>query len=153
MDQFLLILHSWLRWVVIILAAVALYKNYTGWQSERKFTSADSRINTFFIASLHTQLLIGLIMYFATSPVAQTALGNMKAAMADKELRFWGVEHITGMIIGVVVAQIGSIRSKKQHGDTSKFRTAFTWFLIAIVIIILMIPFGIWNVDRPLFRF
>lgn len=151
MYEILLILHSWLRWAVLGLGLYAIYANYAGWQAERKFTSSDKKINTFFIASLHTQLLIGLILYF-TSPMMQGILADFGGSMKVKELRFWSVEHITGMIIGIAIAQIGSIKSKKQSGDTAKFRTAFTYFLVALLIILLMIPFGIWNAERPMFR-
>jgi hypothetical protein len=153
MYDILLLLHSWLRWAVLGLGIYALFNNYSGWQSERKFTDNDKRINAFFIGSLHLQLVIGIILYAGVSPMMAGILADMKGSMKNKEARFWGVEHITGMIIGVVIAQIGSIKSKKQRGDTSKFRTAFSWFLVGLLLILLMIPFGIWNADRPLFRF
>lgn len=152
MYDFLLILHSWLRWVVLGLGIYTIYANYNGWQTQRKYTASDKQLNTIFMASLHLQLVIGLVLYFGVSPMMQGIMADMKSSMKNKDARFWGVEHITGMIIGIVVAQIGSIKSKEQASDTSKFRTAFLYFLIALLIILLMIPFGIWNVNRPLFR-
>jgi uncharacterized membrane protein len=152
MYEIILILHSWLRWAVLILGIYTLYNNYTGWQSERRFTDADKKINTFFIASLHTQLVLGLLLYCFLSPMMTAILADIKGSMKVKETRFWGVEHLVGMVLGIVVAQIGSIKSKKQKGDVGKFRTAFVWFLIGLLLILLMIPFGIWNIDRPLFR-
>jgi hypothetical protein len=153
MYEILLILHSWLRWAVLGLGIYALYNNYTGWQAERRFTEGDKRINTFFIASLHLQLVLGLILYVGVSPMMASILADMKGSMKVRESRFWAVEHLTGMVLGIVIAQIGSIKSKKQKSDTSKFRTAFTWFLVGLLLVLLMIPFGIWNADRPLFRF
>ena len=152
MYDFLLILHSWLRWVVLGLGIYTIYANYTGWQTQRKFTAKDKQLNTIFMSSLHLQLLIGLVLYFGVSPMMQGIMADFKGSMKVKDARFWSVEHITGMIVGIVVAQIGSIKSKKQASDTSKFRTAFRYFLIALLMILLMIPFGIWNVERPLFR-
>jgi flagellar biogenesis protein FliO len=152
MYEFLLILHSWLRWIVLIFGIYAIWQNYQGWQSQRKYTAADKRLNTFFIGSLHLQLVIGLILYFGVSPMMQGIMADFGGSMKVKELRFWSVEHLTGMIVGIAVAQIGSIKSKKQSSDTAKFRTAFNWFLIGLLIILLMIPFGIWNVERPFFR-
>ena len=152
MYNFLLLSHSWLRWVVLILAVLAIYRNYEGFSSGRKWTATDKKFNAFFIGSLHLQLVIGLILYSGVSPMMAAIFTDMKTAMKDKELRFWSVEHITGMIIGVIIAQIGSIKAKKQSSDAGKFRTAFFWFLAAILLILVMIPFGIWNPDRPLFR-
>ncbi len=152
MSNFLLITHSWLRWVVLALAIYAIYKNYEGFTSGRKWMAADKKVNTIFMSSLHLQLLIGLVLYFGFSPSVQSFMADAKASMKVPELRFFGMEHMVGMIVGIVVAQIGSIRAKKQLSDAGKFRTAFFWFLAATLIILLMIPFGIWNADRPLFR-
>ncbi len=152
MYNILLISHSWLRWVVLITAVLAIYRNYEGFSSGRKWTATDKKFNAFFIGSLHLQLVIGLILYSGVSPMMAAIFTDMKAAMKNRELRFWSVEHMTGMIIGVLIAQIGSILAKKQVSDAGKFRTAFFWFLAAIVLILAMIPFGIWNPERPLFR-
>lgn len=152
MYNFLLLSHSWLRWVVLILAVLAIYRNYEGFSTGRKWTATDKKFNTFFIGSLHLQLVIGLILYSGVSPMMQGIMADMSASMKNKELRFWAVEHMTGMIIAVLIAQIGSIKAKKQVSDAGKFRTAFFWFLAAIILVLIMIPFGIWNADRPLFR-
>ena len=152
MYEILLLLHSWLRWAVLGMGIFALYNNYTGWKAQRRFTESDKRINTFFIASLHTQLVLGLILYFGVSPMMEPILADMKGTMKDSVSRFWGVEHIAGMVIGIAIAQIGSILSKKQKSEGGKFRTAFVWFLIGLLIMLAVIPFGIWNVERPLFR-
>ncbi len=152
MYNFLLLSHSWLRWVVLILAVLAIYRNYEGFSTGRKWTATDKKFNTLFIGSLHLQLVIGLILYSGVSPMMQGIMADMASSMKNKELRFWAVEHMTGMIIAVLIAQIGSIKAKKQVSDAGKFRTAFFWFLAAIILVLIMIPFGIWNADRPLFR-
>ena len=151
MYEILLILHSWLRWVVLGLGLYAIYANYAGWQAQRSFTASDKKINTMFIGTLHLQLVIGLILY-GISPMMQSIMADFGGSMKVKELRFWSVEHMTGMIIGILIAQIGSIKSKKASSDTSKFRIACVYFGIGLLIILLMIPFGIWNPERPLFR-
>ena len=152
MYNFLLITHSWLRWVVLILAVYALYKNYEGFTSGRKWTVADKKINTLFMSSLHLQLLIGLVLYFGFSPIVQSFMADVKGSMKVAELRFFGMEHFVGNLIGITIAQIGSIKAKKQLSDAGKFRTAFFWFLGAILLILMMIPWGIWNAERPMFR-
>lgn len=152
MYEFLLFLHSWLRWAVVGLGIYSLFANYSGWQSQRKFKPSDKRLNTIFMSTLHLQLVIGLILYFGVSPMMQEIMADFKGSMKIKETRFWGMEHMMGMIVGIIIAQVGSIKSKKQNNDTSKFRTAFIYFLIALLVMMLMIPFGIWNVNRPLFR-
>ncbi|MEN9609612.1 MAG: hypothetical protein RLZZ628_426 [Bacteroidota bacterium] len=144
MYSILLLIHSWLRWAVLIAAAIALFRSFTGWQKQLAFTDSDKRMNAIFMGFLHLQLVLGLILYFV-SPITAAAMQNFGAAMKDKNLRFWGVEHQTGIILGIVVAQIGSIKAKKQGSH----QTAFIWFAIAILLILISIPFA----SRPLFNF
>lgn len=153
MYDVLMLLHSWLRWVVLALAVWTILENYKGWKSDLTYNPSVKKWNTFFIASLHTQLVIGLILYFFVSPMMQNILSDFGASMKNSETRFWSVEHIFGMILGIAIAQIGSIKSKKQATDRAKYEVAFKWFLAGFIIILLMIPFGIWNVERPFFRF
>ncbi|MEY2637389.1 MAG: hypothetical protein RLZZ197_1867 [Bacteroidota bacterium] len=45
--------------------------------------------------SLHTQLLIGLVLYLALSPVTTAAFADFGAAMKDSATRLILVEHVT----------------------------------------------------------
>ncbi|MBK7696353.1 MAG: hypothetical protein IPI30_19195 [Saprospiraceae bacterium] len=110
------------------------------------------KLNTYMMLLLHSQLVIGLALYFGVSPMMKDIMANFGGSMKDSAQRFWSVEHMMGMVIGIIVAQIGASKAKKQSTDAQKFKTGFMWFTIAILIIILMIPFGIWNVERPMFR-
>ena len=73
--------------------------------------------------------------------------------MKNSSSRFWAVEHIAGTLVGTIIAQVGRIVSKKAFSDELKHKKAFIYTLIAIIIILLVIPFGIINsVNRPLWR-
>ena len=152
----LLVLHSWSRWLVVVFGLIALYRAYVGWTGQRRFVGADNGMGASFVGSMHLQVLLGLILYFGLSPYGLKGIenaGGMGAAMKDSALRFWGVEHITTMILAVVIAQIGRSLSKKPADAIIKHRRAAIYFGIALVLVLLMIPWGIWNPERPLFRF
>lgn len=152
MEEIFLSLHSWLRWVVLGLGVYALYTNYRGWKFKLLYGGFYKRLNSWFIASLHTQLILGLIIYFGTSTMMKNILADFGASMKLAETRFWSVEHIMGMVVGIAIAQVGNIKAKLAADDAQSYKTAFIWFSVALLIIVLMIPFGIWNVERPLFR-
>ncbi|MCC6753761.1 MAG: hypothetical protein IT266_07230 [Saprospiraceae bacterium] len=152
MYDLVLSLHSWLRWVVLALGIYALYVNYRGWKFGLLYGAPYKRINTWFIASLHTQLVLGLVLYLGLSDMMKGILSDFGASMKNAEMRFWSVEHLTGMLAAIAIAQIGSIRAAHSCDGASAYRTAFTWFAIALALIVLMIPFGLWNVERPWFR-
>jgi hypothetical protein len=144
----LLFIHSWLRWVVLILALVAIVKSFTGWKGSKTYSSQDNKIAVFFMASMHLMLIIGLGLYFI-SPYAFNAFGGSESVMKNATLRFWAVEHIFVMILATVAATIGRIKAKKKELDNEKFKTQFTYFLIALIFMLSRIPWG--EADR-LFR-
>lgn len=153
MYTYLLFAHSWLRWAVLIIGIVAIVKAYMGWKNNTPFTADHKRTNMFLIASIHTQLLLGFILYFGLSPMTQAAFQDFGAAMKNATMRYWAVEHITGMIIAAAIIQIGSIKSKKQTSDTQKHRTAFVYFSIGYILIFLTILSAIMTNKMSWFRF
>jgi membrane associated rhomboid family serine protease len=102
--------HSGLRWVALILILFAIYNSITA----KEFTKREKLINLFSMVSLHTQLLLGLVLYFI-SPRISFASGWMK----DASFRFYGMEHLAGMLIAVALITIGYVKSKKGDDCSS----------------------------------
>ncbi|WP_426060183.1 hypothetical protein [Hymenobacter sp. B1770] len=148
----LLALHSWSRWLVIVFGLIAIYRAYVGWTGRRRFLGADNGMGASFVGSMHLQVLLGLALYFGLSPWGLNAM-KQAGAMKDPTARFFGMEHIAVMLLAAVLAQVGRSLSKKASDDTLKHKKAFTFFGIALLLVLLMIPWGIWNPARPLFRF
>ena len=148
----LLLIHSWSRWLVLVFGLLALYRAYVGWTGRRPFTGADNGMGASFVGSMHLQVLIGLGLYFGLSPWGLNAM-KQAGAMKDPTARFFGMEHVAVMLLAAVLAQVGRSLSKKAADDTLKHKKAFTYFGIALLLVLLMIPWGIWNPYRPLFRF
>ncbi len=148
----LLLLHSWTRWLVLVFGLIAIFRAFTGWQSRRSFVGADNAMGASFVGSMHLQLLLGIVLYFV-SPVGAKAFETVgKAVMKDPTGRFFAMEHLVGMLLAVIAAQVGRTLSKKANSPVLKHKKAFTWFLVALLIVVVMIPWGIWNPARPLFR-
>jgi hypothetical protein len=150
MYQTLLLLHNWSRWAVLILGLVAVYKAFTGWQNNRPFTKGDNGISAAFSGFMWLQVLIGLGLYFGLSPWGLQGLKQY--GMKDPQARFFGLEHALMMFIAAALAQVGRIALKNAPTDVLKHKKAFTWFAIALLLVLLMIPWGIWNPARPMFR-
>ncbi|WP_022826009.1 hypothetical protein [Hymenobacter norwichensis] len=152
MYSTVLLLHSWTRWLVLVFGLIAVFRAFTGRQG-RPWTGADNGMGAAFVGSMHLQLLLGLILYFGLSPYGVKAFETAGGAvMKDPIGRFWGVEHLAGMLLAVIAAQVGRTLSKKATDPIVKHKKAFTWFLIALLLVLLMIPWGIWNPARPAFR-
>ena len=137
----LLYLHSILRWVILLLAVIAIYKSYTGMKAGKPFTAGDKKTGLFLMIAAHTTLLIGLYQWIV-GPWGLKNIENMGmgAVMKDPVARFYAVEHLTGMIIAIVLITIGRGVSKKNIPDGVKHKKTFWFFLIALLIVLVSIP-------------
>lgn len=125
MYPHLLMTHSWMRYVLLILLVWAIIKAFQGKSSGDAF---NNKLRLFTVIAAHIQLVLGLVMC-AVHP-------DMKALMHT----FMGQVHILGMIVAVVIITIGSAKAKRQTTDQDKWKTLFTWFLIALILILIMVP-------------
>jgi membrane protein DedA with SNARE-associated domain len=123
--------HSGLRWIALVLLLLAIYNAFTAKEYEKKHRL----VNMFAMISLHTQLLIGLVLYF-TSDKVQFIEGWMKSTL----LRFYGMEHLAGMLIAIVLVTIGHSKSKKAVSSSDKFKAIKLWYMLALILILAFIP-------------
>src|SRR4051812_36427167 len=134
-------LHSFLRWVILVLAFVAIYKSYTGMRSGRPFTTGDKKVGLFLLISAHTELLISLYQWFAGPwGLHNIKDSGMKVVMKEEMFRFYAVEHVVMMIIAVALITIGKGVAKKNIPDAVKHKKTFWFFLVALIIMLVMIP-------------
>ncbi|HWK06630.1 MAG TPA: hypothetical protein VNS58_23505 [Puia sp.] len=146
-------LHSFLRWVILLLALIAIYKSYAGMTAGKPFTAGDKKTGLFLMIAAHTELLIGLVQWIV-GPWGLKNIENMGfgAVMKDPVARFYAVEHLAGMIIAIVLITIGRGVSKKNIPDGVKHKKTFWFFLIALIIILASIPWPFrMGVGRPWF--
>ena len=152
MYPILVALHSWIRWLVLISLIYAIYRACRGWFGGKRFSRHDNAVRHTSATIAHVQLLIGLTLYFI-SPLVQYFLHNFKTAVHERQARFFGMEHITIMLIGITVITIGSAKAKRRLTDRRKFRTWAIWYIIGLLLILSSIPwpFTSWG-SRPWFR-
>jgi hypothetical protein len=146
----LLFIHSWLRWIFLILAVVVIAKSLMGWLGGKDYVKSDNILAASFVGTMHLQLLIGLILYFFLSPITAIAFEDFGAAMKNASVRYWAVEHISIMVLAVIVAQIGRTKAKKAQESIQKYKTQSIFFIIALILVLSRIPF---NESARLFRF
>ncbi len=146
----LLHLHSFLRYIALILLIIATFKSISGFISRREFSGLDNKLSLFAFISMHLQLTIGLILYFI-SPIVKTGLSDMGSSMKEPSLRFWTVEHIAMMLVAIILVTVGRITAKKATNDLSKHKKQAILFSIALLIIFMAIPWPFSKVARAWF--
>ena len=151
MYSAILLLHSWVRWIVIAAGLVAVFRGAAGSSGHRSWTPSDDRAGFWFTMALDFQVLIGIVLYAFLSPLTGAAMRDMGAAMKDTALRFWAVEHAFGMVIALVLVHVGRVRVRKSD-SLRRHWTAAIFFGLALVVILASIPWPFTPTGRSLLR-
>ncbi len=123
--------HSGLRWIALLMLLLAIFNAFTA----KKYEKKHRLVNLFTMITFHTQLLIGLVLYF-TSEKVQFVEGWMKETI----YRFYGMEHISGMLLAIIAITIGHSKSKKGADDAAKFKAIKVWYVLAFILVLAFIP-------------
>jgi uncharacterized membrane protein len=151
-SLFFLLVHSLLRWLVLLSLIYALYRAYRGFTQGLAFSKTDNSVRHWTATIAHIQLIAGMVLYIQ-SPVTAYFWRNFSEAIRQVNTTFFGIVHISLMLMAIVVITIGSALAKRRPSDREKFKTMLTWFGIGLLIILIAIPwpFSPWA-SRPYFR-
>ena len=85
----------------------------------------------------HLQLVFGILVFskFAFSNPAWSAI------MKNAENRETFVEHPFMMLVAIILISVGKVKAKKIEDNTKSAKTTFTYFFIALALILLSTPF------------
>ncbi|TCC99884.1 hypothetical protein [Pedobacter psychroterrae] len=152
MYQILLPLHGLFRWLVLIFLIIAVFRAYRGRFKKIPFLSIDHTIRIITVKVVQIQFCIGIVLY-TISPLVRYFLHNFNEAVHLREIRFFGMEHITMMSIAVAVITIGSDKVSKATDDQQKYKVMAIWFTVGLLLILTSIPWSFSPLtSRPNFR-
>lgn len=137
MYQALLYTHSFLRFLVLILLALVIVKAFLGMSGKKAFGKTDNLLSLSLFSVTHTQLLVGILLYFSSPWVVFSG-----ETMKDANLRYWTVEHNTMMLIAIVLITLARTTVKKMSDDFAKHRRLLYFNGLALVIILAAIYFS-----------
>jgi phage-related holin len=121
--------------------------------SKKAFEASDKKIWLFTMIAAHITLLLGLYQwllgrYGLFTYVKPEGISMMK----DPYLRFFQMEHPVSMILAIVLITLGPGMAKKNVDDQTKYKKAFRYFVLALVLILAAVPWPFRElVARPLF--
>lgn len=138
MYEILKTAHSFIAYIALAALLLAVINAIAGISSKKFFTAKDLRISLFAMIIAHLQLVLGLILYFA-SPVGFSLLGNM-----EKTARLTSLEHPLINIIALVLITIGWSAHKKQESHNGKFKKIALFYTLGLLLILSRIPWKNW---------
>jgi hypothetical protein len=136
----------------LILGVVVVARAIGGMSGRRPWIPADDAGVNRFARAFDVQVLIGLIGYFFASPFTMEAWGDMAATMRNGPLRFIVVEHTVGMIVAIALTHVGRARIRKAADSAAKHKAAVIFLGLALLVILLSIPWPFTPAGRPYFR-
>jgi|SRR5215470_12944688 len=150
MYSLVLTLHSWIRWIALV-AGVGVTLAAIRGKVEGDRSIAD-RWGMAAMMALDVQMLLGLILYLGVSPNMQEILNHFGESMRQADTRFWAVEHVTAMMIAVVLAHVGRVLARKAPTVAAKRTRLLITFGLATVLMLVGMPWPGRPGGRPLFR-
>ena len=134
-------LHNVLRWIILILLLISMFQAFSKSVGVRK-------TSLFLLICAHIQFLIGLYQWFIGGFGYNLIRGNgFGEVMKNAAQRFWAVEHITGMLIAIILITVA--RGRVKIGSYS----AASWmYVVALLLIIAVVPWPFReDIGRPWF--
>lgn len=128
-------LHSGLRYVVLLFLVISIVVAFIG-RNNGSFKGLKT-VALVALASAHLQLIIGLSLYFLKDwHLAFTIDGFMKAP----NLRFFAVEHLSMMLLAIILITVGYSSAKRMTDVARQHRRILVFYLVALVLILASIP-------------
>jgi hypothetical protein len=126
--------HSGLRWLVLLFLVISIIQAFVN-RGNAEIKSSDKRFPLLTLITVHTQLLLGFVLYFISPKVVFSA-----EAMKDSILRFFLVEHLFGMLVAIILITIGYSKFKKAETPSPMWSKILVFYTIALIIILISIP-------------
>ena len=136
----LLHVHSVGRWILLLLLLIAIFNSLIA--GNRPFIKSDARTGLLLTIVADLMLLIGLALWY-WGPKGYNlivAAGGFANAMKDPVTRFYGVEHIAGMLVAIILLHIGKAQSRRAMSDKQKHNRTVLFYFLALLIILVTIP-------------
>lgn len=144
MYETVYVIHSYWAYLTLLMIVIATFNALFKFFGKKEFHPLDFRISLFTLIVTHIQLLIGIVLFFASDYISLISDMGMKELMGNKLLRSNIVEHPMMMIIAVVLITIGYSKHKNKLTSTPKFKMLAIFYTLALICVLAKIPWATW---------
>jgi hypothetical protein len=122
----LLTIHSFVRWIIMFVALVAIVKFAVGWAANSLFKGMDRGLASGFSGLMDLQVLLGLV-YFIWN------------GLAIAGFPMYRILHMVTMLIAAAVAHLPS--RFKALNDKLRFQYSFLAIIASLILVLIGISF------------
>ena len=120
----LLAIHALLLWVALAAAVAAIFVALSGWSGTKPASANLLRFSIVFVIAMDIEFIIGLLLFFGTTPAARAALTS----------------HAVLMFLAVICAHVGEALSRKGSTDLMKYRGAAGAYTVSLLLMLSAMP-------------
>ena len=142
--------HSVFRYLALLVLIIAIINSFMSWMKKGTYSKRDNLLGLFSMIAILLQLLTGLALYFISPNVRFSGFAEV---MKDQHLRFWTVEHISIMLIAIILITIGRSNVKKTNNPIAKHKRIVVFYGLGLLLILAAIPWPFSSVARSWFSF
>lgn len=135
--------HSGWAYLALLLLVIVVVNSIIGMTSKKEFTATDRKIGLFGLIATHTQLLIGLILYFV-SPNGLNMIKTVGMGGLTSESRLLALEHPAINILAIILITVGWSKHKRQESGEAKFKVFSIYYGLGLLLILIRIPWHLW---------
>ena len=137
-------IHSYFAYLVITLLVVSTIRFLVRYLLSKDYTPTDFRLALITFIVSHTQLLIGLFLYFISDKFSLWYELSFNEIITSPINRLYLIEHPTVNIIAIVFITRGYSLHKKRRVSNSKFKAIGFNYLLGLVLLLSRIPWDNW---------
>jgi hypothetical protein len=140
MYQGLLIIHSYLRYIILLMLLIVLIVSVIGLMNKVPYTRRHDKLGLFLFICGHTQLLLGIILYAVSAASGYRVQFNSET-MKDPALRYFAVEHSIMMLLAIGLMTVARVSARKTPIDQKKHQRMLFYNGLALALIVVTVYF------------
>jgi hypothetical protein len=137
-------IHSYFAYLVIALLVLSTIRFLVRYALSKEYTPTDFRLALITFIVSHTQLLIGLFLYFISDKFSLWYELSFNEILSSSINRLYLIEHPIVNIIAIVFVTRGYSLHKKRRVSNSKFKAIGFNYLLGLVLLLSRIPWDNW---------
>jgi hypothetical protein len=128
-------IHSGIRWILLASLIISVLISLINSLKKSDLSKYGKLFSLITLISAHIQLIAGLVLYIISPKVVFSA-----ESMASPILRFYLVEHISAMVLAIILITVGYTAAKKKMGSIAAAKRIFWYYFFALILLLALIP-------------